>query len=435
LAKLAEHLATLYSEEDARDVVDKVGLDARYIVFRGHLINIWNSILREAQHHSGKLHAIVEIASARYPDHADRLTNALSLWIEKGPGENAEQSQPTNASENQAIEVVLDVLSTRRAFFKGDQRVLDEATYYAGEAEHLWKMLGYLDAGRAVVVAKSFAEAVRGFHEPLSQIRTIRSGVLKGQLVQLIVACKDYVEQYGRSWKYGFLDLPHIGWGQRLEDFTLEASRYGLGSTDSFEVYVKVLQYLSRSCSDLVTIRSLAQQVISTIAGLDNVYKDRCDQVGTMISEGSEQLRHIKETLDDAAVIVTDIMNSSTDVMTRRNSAKERSLRESTGVSKLLLAIANVRSPKAWTVRIPATTLKSAEFLQYPHVHIEFEDGKNGDIDLTEWFDYVRTYQPSLLTNIDFQSGLVARDSNALVWSRDIYVTGEAARALLDKIG
>ena len=46
MSHLPELLAELLSEADARDLVDRVGLDARYIEFHGHLVNVWNNILR-----------------------------------------------------------------------------------------------------------------------------------------------------------------------------------------------------------------------------------------------------------------------------------------------------------------------------------------------------------------------------------------------------
>jgi hypothetical protein len=78
---LPELLAELLSEDDARDLVDRAGLDARFIVFRGHRVNIWNNVLREARNQSGKPEAIVDLAIARYPDRADILRNALNEYL------------------------------------------------------------------------------------------------------------------------------------------------------------------------------------------------------------------------------------------------------------------------------------------------------------------------------------------------------------------
>src|SRR5271157_2496940 len=80
MSHLPELLAELLSETDARDLVDRVGLDARYIEFRGHSVNVWNNILRAARLKPGKLQAIVDAASARNPDHTDELTKAHAVY-------------------------------------------------------------------------------------------------------------------------------------------------------------------------------------------------------------------------------------------------------------------------------------------------------------------------------------------------------------------
>jgi len=85
VSHLPELLAELLSETDARDLVDRVGLDARYIEFRGHPVNVWNNVLRAARLEPGKLQALVDSASARYPDHTDELTKAHKAYLRSRP--------------------------------------------------------------------------------------------------------------------------------------------------------------------------------------------------------------------------------------------------------------------------------------------------------------------------------------------------------------
>ena len=85
MSNLAELLAELLSETDARDLVDRVGLDARYIEFRGHPVNVWNNVLRAARLKPGKLQAVVDSTIARYPDYTDELTKAHAAYLRSRP--------------------------------------------------------------------------------------------------------------------------------------------------------------------------------------------------------------------------------------------------------------------------------------------------------------------------------------------------------------
>ena len=85
MSNLPELLAELLSETDARDLVDRVGLDARYIEFRGHPVNVWNNVLRAARLKPGKLQAVVDSAIARYPDYTDVITKAHAAYRSSRP--------------------------------------------------------------------------------------------------------------------------------------------------------------------------------------------------------------------------------------------------------------------------------------------------------------------------------------------------------------
>ena len=82
MSNLPELLAELLSEADARDLVDRVGLDAKHIEFHGTAVNIWNSVLREARKTPRKLKAIVDEAIDRYHDYADKLTSASKEYCQ-----------------------------------------------------------------------------------------------------------------------------------------------------------------------------------------------------------------------------------------------------------------------------------------------------------------------------------------------------------------
>jgi hypothetical protein len=79
--ELADTLSWLLSEADARDYSDRVGLDDRYIEFRGHRANIWASVLREARNQPDKVQAIVDLASKRYPQHAVTIAAAAEAYL------------------------------------------------------------------------------------------------------------------------------------------------------------------------------------------------------------------------------------------------------------------------------------------------------------------------------------------------------------------
>lgn len=81
MSHLVDLLAELLSEPDARDVVDRVGLDHRRIMFGGNLNNVWSSILREAKLHTGSVRGIVDFASERYPDRAEALSTAVKEYL------------------------------------------------------------------------------------------------------------------------------------------------------------------------------------------------------------------------------------------------------------------------------------------------------------------------------------------------------------------
>ena len=106
MSNLPELLAELLSETDARDLVDRVGLDARYIEFHGHPVNVWNNVLRAARLKPGKLQAIVDAASARYPDYTDELTKAHEAYLRSRPA--LEQADRYRSAMLEKVRTILD---------------------------------------------------------------------------------------------------------------------------------------------------------------------------------------------------------------------------------------------------------------------------------------------------------------------------------------
>jgi hypothetical protein len=330
------------------------------------------------------------------------------------------------------LENILDALSTRRAFFKGDERLVDEVDYYVGHAERMWIMLGYLDAGRAVYVARSFAEVAAEMQQALSHVGSIRHVELKEKLTTLIVALKDYNERYGGDAPC-ILALPHIGWGQRLEDFTsatYAADKFGFASDDSIEAYRTLLKYLSRSCGDLVTVRTLALAVVECIGMSEMALKNRCDSLCSMISEGTKCLVMIKQRLDRSTYVIQEAIDTTDQFEARRRLLKERACSEEAVVSRLLLAIAGVRRPRAWSIRTPATTLTKVEYLGDFRIRVSFADGKTGELELSNDF-WTGSYGPDFLIDPEtFQSVSLDVAKNLLIWDAKlpIFLSGEYAR-------
>ena len=259
-------------------------------------------------------------------DFKAKLIQSLSEWQKR-------------CADPAALDSILDLFATHRAFFKGDDRAL----------AHILRMLDYSDAGRALAVAHSLAESATEIQRSLGQLRSTRRASLKDSLARLIVACKDYAERYGRV-NAGILALPHIGWGQRLDDFTASDSQFGFTSTDSVETFKQFVEYLSRSFRDLLHVRVLAQAAVSRIADAEPTLNERCGAVQSLISEGEEYLRKAVADLEHGARVVGEILASAEDFEARRTSAAARAQTETNEtVARLLVAVSKIRRPQAWT--------------------------------------------------------------------------------------
>lgn len=168
-------------------------------------------------------------------------------------------------------------------------------------------------------------------------------------MARLVVACKDYTERYGAQPAEGILGLPHIGWGQRLADFTASDRQFGFTSSGSIETLKEFLEYLARSFGDLLNVRDLAQQVVHRIAAAEPTLAERCLDVESQIAEGGEYLRQAVANLEAGARRVSEVIASTPDFEARRAAAAKMAAAEpNPAVARLLVAVSKLRKPVAW---------------------------------------------------------------------------------------
>jgi hypothetical protein len=282
------------------------------------------------------------ISFFRGPDDlAAHVSAAVAQW---------ERDSPPSSLD--ALQTLLEVLAIRRAFFKGDELLYQDALAMAQAGEHLWNMLSYLDAGRAVIVAQSFAEAADALRQTLSGLAGSLHRRIGQEVASLIVACKDYAERYGRHHNESHLPLPHIGWNQRLGDFTTTTAgvRFGISSQDSIEVYQQLLGYLVQSCSDLIEVRNHAQRLVNLIAKTEPSLAGRAEHIGSAVEQGTRQLEAMREMLGRTATVIGDVLANTAGFDERRETLRQRASSEVPDVSRLLLAVAKVRHATAWSI-------------------------------------------------------------------------------------
>jgi len=339
---------------------------------------------------------------------------------EAPPGERQKrQADPT------ALDAILDLLATRRAFFQGDKIAL----------EHVLKMLDYSDAGRAVAVARSLAEAAGKIEAELAKLRGSAHPSLKRALSRLSVACKDYVEVHGTRPGESPLPLPHIGWGQRIEDFTRVDDRFGFSSLDSFDAFKNVLAYMTRSFRDLLLVRTRALEVLDRIAETEPALTERSEDVRALLSEGSDYLNKAIAALDRGVSLVDEVISSSSDFATRKAKAAALArVEEDQTTARLLNAVSKLRAVKAWSRTSPATTLVVVEAISDDKLRLGFADGFNTSIVLGE--DFWRGRGTPM--NADrFRLARLNADANVVEWSAvdlwpAVFVTGESLRTLVE---
>lgn len=248
-------------------------------------------------------------------------------------------NQLKEQNETLVLGAILDFITTRRAFFQGDDRAL----------LHIVKMLDYNDAGRAVAVSRSLAAAALKFEVELARLRSATQSSIKEALADLIVASKDYAESHGDRPTETYLALPHIGWTQRLQDFTQDTSRYGFPSSDSFEVFKTLLEYLSRSFRELRVVREKALIVVERIIEVEPMLSERGRKVRSMISRGSDYLSSAAVALTESAQLVGHVIDGSADFQSRRVAAAALStMQKDPMVAGLLLGASKLRNPLAW---------------------------------------------------------------------------------------
>lgn len=335
-------------------------------------------------------------------------------------------------SEN-VFERILDILSTHRAFFKGDEQLFKDTQYAISNIE-LFKQLGYLDAGRSIVVAESFAKSIKIFQEEFSKLETINSQVLKEQLSTLIVMCKDYIEKFGKDENASNLSLPHIGRNQRMFDFNRGASQYVFNSNDSIEAFKQLLEYLLNSCEDLILIREQTLSIVENIKKQKNYTKERAEHIQTEILNGIKTLGKISEIFKEIIYTIEEVLRETSFFDERRNLLKEKSQLTNGIVSYLLNAISNVRSSKSWVMTSDKTIITKAEYLKDYHLKVFFADGQNFDVQIGNeiWDDFSGFH----MEEETFKSFFIDFEQNEIRWHKEnrARMTGEHIRNQLVKI-
>ena len=172
-------------------------------------------------------------------------------------------------------------------------------------------MLKYLDAGRAVAVAYSLSESTRDLQDALAQFGPTGDERVRGALRRLVILSKDYAEDFKRPADADNLTLPHIGWGQRLRDFTHEPSPLGIPADDSFTAFHIVVRYVAAACGDLVKVREAAIALVEAIAEVQPQLHARCEETARDIQDGIRQLKSVQDILEQTANILAEVLNQT----------------------------------------------------------------------------------------------------------------------------
>jgi hypothetical protein len=362
----------------------------------------------------------------------DELCAGFTISFFRGPDDLAAQVSASVAKWERdsppcsldVLQKLLEVLAIRRAFFKGDELLQQDAMAVAQAGEHLWNVRSYLDAGRAVIVARSFAEAADELRQTLSGLAGSLHRRIGQEVVSLIVACKDYAERYGRHRSECNLPLPHIGLNQRLADFTTTTgARFCISSQDSIEVYQQLLRYFVQSCSDLIEVRNHAQRLVNLIAKTE-------PSLGSSVEQGTRQLQAMREMLEQTATVIGEVLANTAGFDELRETLCQRASSEVPDVSRLLLAVAKVRHSTAWSVPSPTTTLIAANFLHGYRMRVLFADGLTGDVELGE--EFWKQHDGISMDLGAFRLFQLDKESNAIAWSNHHFLTGESVRFLVD---
>jgi hypothetical protein len=213
LSNLAELLAKLLSEADARDFVDRVGLDARYIEFHGHLVNIWNSILREAKRRPSTIRVIVDLASERYADHTDALTIAMTEYL-RGVAPtferlNLSELSPTNTAVTESKEFSPSI----RSYMAELDRKIEKLTQEQYRVIHLLRNLrrvriaGCAGSGKTLVAAE---KAIRLSGAQVSTLFLCHNPLLAGHIAGLTRGSGISVAPFG-EWVAALAGVPLPG--------------------------------------------------------------------------------------------------------------------------------------------------------------------------------------------------------------------------------
>ncbi|MFB7248999.1 hypothetical protein CW362_40900 [Streptomyces populi] len=268
---------------------------------------------------------------------------------------------------------LLDVLAFRRAYFHGDQRLLEDAWDIAESAQSMTKWLAGLHKGRAMSVAFSLSESVREFQGALATFERAAPSSLRRAVHRLVVLSKDYAEDFGQQ--PGYSALPQIG---RREPPTGDPTPFADPADDSFAVFHRLVIYLAQSCVRLVEVREAALKLITEITDIHPALRPQGEDTAHDVRNGIEQLQHVRCTFERTADLMGQAVAHSDRATTRRTMLRDLAKHETGDTAQLLSALATVPLPAALMLswirwQAGSTTIR-----------VRFADGAVGNIDVKE---------------------------------------------------
>ncbi len=210
MSNLAEILAYLMDENDARGLVEQVGLTPGYIDFHGSTVNIWDNILREANRRTGRIRAIVDKVSERYPDSTNRLTIAMTEYI-RGKSRILEGlNQSELSTSNAALAESKEFSPLIRSYMAELNRKIERLTQEQYRVIQLLRLVsrvriaGCAGSGKTLVAAE---KAIRLSGEQVSTLFLCHNPLLAVHLAKLVSGSGVSVASFG-EWVADLAGMP-----------------------------------------------------------------------------------------------------------------------------------------------------------------------------------------------------------------------------------
>lgn len=303
---------------------------------------------------------------------------------------------PKHAADAEIVEGIRESLSGTPAF-----------------EDHLFEMLGYLDAGGAIHAIEAIADRVSRLRELAGSSGSSR----RNGLSVLIGTCEDFAGEYGRGGRT-IHALPHIGWTEVVDDASAAAGRYGFTSTGSIETFEELLRYCSGVCDRMADVTARSLEALDELSG-----SARRDEVRALLGRGMDGWRERRRSLDRTAETIREALAETGEFALRRGILRERATSErDEAAARLLTAIGRVLSPWAWLPASPESRLVACEASGGYRLRIAFADGLDREIELDEeyWSTTGLAIDPEL-----FRAVRLDRERNVLVWPNGYEIPGE----------